>query len=120
MTPRLSRDVVTLRGSFQVLAPAPLIWTPRADGDVSFGLGLKREPPGPMFPKRHLIENRSLIFRRLFQTTKNPEVWTVTGFCGLFQTLPKNCGLFLKFWDFCSVAVEPRYFAVGAYALTLN
>ena len=71
-----------------------------------------------MFPKRHLRENRSLIFRLLFQTTKNPEVSNVFSVCGSFQPLPKNCGPFLKFWDFCSVAVEPRYFAVGAYAFT--
>ena len=71
-----------------------------------------------MFPKRHLSRNLSVIFRRLFQTTKNPEVSNVFSVCGSFQPLPKNCGPFLKFWDFCSVAVEPRYFAVASCAWT--
>ena len=69
-----------------------LFWPPRADGLVGFGLGCNREPIPPMLYKRHLRENRSIIFRLLFQTTKNPEVWTVTGFCGFFKTLPKVLG----------------------------
>ena len=44
-----------------------------------------------MFPKRHLRENRSLIFRLLFQTTKNPEVLTVSGICGCFLNFEKFC-----------------------------
>ena len=44
-----------------------------------------------MFPKRHLRENRSLIFRLLFQTTKNPEVLTVSGICGYFLNFEKFC-----------------------------
>ena len=61
----------------------------------------------PMFPKRHLMENRSLIFRRLFQTTKNPEVWTVTGFCGFSN--PSG-----KFWaDVALSALAPVLWSRG-------
>ena len=76
-------------------------------------LGFMPNPQRPHPLSGMFVETFRVIFRLLLQTTKNPEVRTVTRVCGFFTTLPKNCGPFLKFWDFCTMATEPRYFMIS-------